>query len=240
MKRFALITGASGGMGRKAAHRLAEDGWNLYLHYNNNKEACLQLMKELKPYSIEVIPISADLESDEGVNQLIQGIFQLDAIVYASGTSHYGLFMDTTLKEMDDLIQIHIKSPMRLIQMCLPKLMKSEQSSIVVVSSIWGQTGAACEVLYSTVKGAQISFVKALSKEVAMNGMRINAIAPGAIDTNMMKSFTDEDIEQLKEEIPAGRLGKPEEVADAVSFLLSPRSSYITGQVLSINGGWYT
>jgi 3-oxoacyl-[acyl-carrier protein] reductase len=109
-----------------------------------------------------------------------------------------------------------------------------------VITSIWGQTGGSCEVAYSAAKGAQISFVKALSKEVALSGVRVNAIAPGAVKTGMMARFTSEELAAINEEIPMGRMGQPDEIADGVSYLLSEESSYITGQVLSINGGWYT
>ena len=118
--------------------------------------------------------------------------------------------------------------------------MKNEQSYVVLVSSIWGQTGASCEVIYSTAKGAQISFVKALSKEVAQSGVRINAVAPGAVNTQMMGIFSEDEKIALEEEIPMGRLAKPSEIAETIQFLLSEKASYITGQVLAVNGGWYT
>jgi 3-oxoacyl-[acyl-carrier protein] reductase len=121
----------------------------------------------------------------------------------------------------------------------LPKFLSKGFGNIIVITSIWGQTGAACEVAYSTVKGAQIAFVKSLSKEVALNGIRVNGIAPGAIKTPMMGGFTKEDIELIEDDIPMGRLGSPAEIAKGVLFLLSEESSYITGQILGINGGWY-
>ena len=111
---------------------------------------------------------------------------------------------------------------------------------IIVISSIWGETGAALEVAYSAVKGAQISFVKALGKELAMDGIRVNGVAPGAINTPMMGRFSEEDLRDLENEIPMGKLGTPDNVADVVSFLLSEKSSYITGQMISVNGGWHT
>jgi 3-oxoacyl-[acyl-carrier protein] reductase len=121
----------------------------------------------------------------------------------------------------------------------LPKLFSKGTGNIIVISSIWGQTGAACEVAYSAAKGAQIAFVKALSKEVALNGIRVNAIAPGAVETKMMDGFTEEEVERISFEVPMGRLGQTDEIAKCVAFLLSDDSSYITGQVLAVNGGWY-
>ncbi|TFI46874.1 SDR family oxidoreductase, partial [Diaphorobacter sp. DS2] len=122
----------------------------------------------------------------------------------------------------------------------LPKLLTKGGGNIIVVSSIWGQTGAACEVAYSAAKGAQIAFVKALSKEVALSGVRVNAIAPGAVETAMLKDFTEEELNAVKSEIPMGRLALPADIANAISFLLSEKASYITGQVMAVNGGWYT
>lgn len=140
---------------------------------------------------------------------------------------------------MDEMISLHVKSPMLLVQALLPKLFR-KKGSIVLMSSIWGQTGASCEVVYSAVKGAQLSFVKALSKEVALSGVRVNAVAPGAVSTNMLSDFSEEDIQEIKDDIPMGKLAHPDQIADAVEFLLSPKSAYITGQTLSVNGGWYT
>lgn len=240
MKKFALITGASGGIGAATARVMAKEGWNLYLHYNQNEQKIIHLMNELEQYGIEVIPICADLNLYSGCTYLIDSIFQLDAIVYSSGNAPFGLLSDLDDETMEEAIQLHVKSPLILIRNLLPNLMRNDQSQIVLISSVWGQTGAACEVIYSTVKGAQISFVKALSKEVASAGIRVNCVAPGAVKTGMLDRFSSEEIYQLEEEIPLGRLANPLEVAQTVSFLLSEKASYITGQVLAVNGGWYT
>ncbi|MGE8204014.1 elongation factor P 5-aminopentanone reductase [Heyndrickxia sp. NPDC080065] len=240
MKKFALITGASGGIGSATAIAMAKDGWNLYLHYNKNKAAMDRLIRKLENYKIEMIPIQADLSTDEGISKLLNNIFHIDAICYVSGISHYGLFVDTNEQVFESMWKVHVYAPMVIIKSLLPKLMKNTRSHIVLVSSIWGQTGASCEVVYSTAKGAQISFVKALSKEVARNGVRINAVAPGAVKTQMLDMFTAEDLQMLEEEIPMGRLARPDEIAETILFLLSEKASYISGQVLAVNGGWYT
>lgn len=240
MKKFALVTGASGGIGRAISIKLAEEGYSLYLHYYKNKEAVNRLLNELSQFDGEYIPIRADLSVPDGYHQLVSNIFSIDAIIHNSGMSHYGLLVDLEQKTAEELITTHVTSPLLITKELLPKLLTKKSGNVVVISSIWGQTGAACEVAYSMVKGAQISFVKALSKEVALNGIRVNGVAPGAIRTPMMTTFTEEDIANLNEEIPMGQLGKPENIADVVSFLLSENAAYITGQILSVNGGWYT
>ncbi|MCJ8006332.1 elongation factor P 5-aminopentanone reductase [Lederbergia wuyishanensis] len=240
MKKYALITGASGGIGAATAFKLAHEGWNLYLHYYRNETNILELIEKLKVFNIELIPICADLTTEEGIHQVCNSVLNLNAIVYSSGVAPYGLFTDLSEQTIDDMLQLHVKSPLIIVQKLLPKLMKYPESSIVLISSIWGQTGSACEVMYSTVKGAQISFMKAISKEIARSGTRVNCVAPGAVKTNMLNGFSEEELDVLESEIPIGRLAEPKEIADVISFLLSKDSSYITGQVIGVNGGWYT
>ncbi|MEH7073563.1 elongation factor P 5-aminopentanone reductase [Neobacillus drentensis] len=238
--KYALITGASGGIGQAIACNLAEKGYHLYLHYNKNKQSIRELLNKLKPFGGEYIPIQANLADPNGYQKVYSEVFSLDAIIHCGGQSQYGLLMDLQQKDAEALLNVHVLTPLMLTKELLPKLLGKGKGNIVMITSIWGQTGAACEVAYSTVKGAQIAFVKSLSKELAMNGVRVNAIAPGAIATPMMEGFTEEEKEQISGEIPMGRLGKPEEIASGVAFLLSDESSYMTGQVLAINGGWYT
>jgi 3-oxoacyl-[acyl-carrier protein] reductase len=239
MKKFILITGASGGIGKAIALRLAEEGYSLYLHYYRNERAIKDLLHQLKEYLGEYIPIQANLAVPDGYKKVAAEIFDIEGIIHNSGSSQYGLLVDLQDHEADELIALNVKTPLLLTKELLPKLIRKQKGNIVVISSIWGQTGAACEVAYSTVKGAQLAFVKALSKEVALNGIRVNAIAPGIIQTEMIKQFNENELEMIKAEIPAGKLGTPENIADGVSFLLSEKSTYMTGQVLAINGGWY-
>jgi 3-oxoacyl-[acyl-carrier protein] reductase len=240
MSQFVLITGASGGIGQAIALQLAKEGYNLYLHYHKNANIVMELLEELQNYQGEYIPIQGNLNEPTDYYKIAASIFALDAIVHCGGHSHHGLLTDINEVEIEAMLKVHVTAPLVLTKLLLPKLMINRKGSIIVISSIWGQTGGACEVAYSTVKGAQISFVKALSKELALNGIRVNAIAPGAIDTIMNSHFSEEDMSLITEEIPMGRLGRPEEVANGVSFLVSEKASYITGQVLAINGGWYT
>ncbi|MBT2642317.1 SDR family oxidoreductase [Bacillus sp. ISL-41] len=240
MKKFALVTGASGAIGKAISTKLAAEGYSLYLHFNKNEKGMEELVGQIQRFGGEYIPIQADLSSKTGYLDLAANIFSIDAIVHNAGNALYGLLEDLEEAKAEELIQIHLTSPMMLTKKLIPKLRQKERGSIVVVSSIWGQTGASYEVAYSAVKGAQIAFAKALSKELASSGIRVNAVAPGAIQTPMVKDFTQEEIKAITDDIPSGRLGKADEVADSVEFLLSDKSSYINGQVLAVNGGWLT
>jgi 3-oxoacyl-[acyl-carrier protein] reductase len=240
MRKYVLITGASGGIGQAVALKLAASGYNLYLHYNQNADLIRKLIDQLAQYNGEYIPIHADLSTSDGYKKIASEILSLDGIVHCGGNSQYGMLVDLELKELEDLMRIHVMNPIMLTKELLPKLTRKQTGSIVVITSIWGQTGGSCEVAYSAAKGAQISFVKALSKEVALSGIRVNAIAPGAVNTGMMGRFTNEETDEISAEIPMGRIGRPDEIAAGVCYLLSEESSYITGQVLAINGGWYT
>ncbi|PLS04715.1 elongation factor P 5-aminopentanone reductase [Neobacillus cucumis] len=240
MRKYVLLTGASGGIGQALALHLAAKGYHLYLHYNKNEQTIRELRNKLEPFGGEYIPVQADFTSPIGYKSILPHIFSLDALIHCGGKSHYGLLVDLKQDEAQELFNIHVLNPLMLTKELLPKFLTKRSGNIIVITSIWGQTGAACEVAYSAAKGAQIAFVKALSKEVALNGIRVNAIAPGAVDTPMMEGFTQEEIEQISFDIPMGRIAKPEEIASSAAFLLSEESSYMTGQVLSVNGGWYT
>ncbi|WP_144533485.1 elongation factor P 5-aminopentanone reductase [Bacillus pumilus] len=241
MIRWALITGASGGIGQAAAKRLAQEGCHMILHYHKNEQAAVKLAAELEEtYHIQTHVVQADLAKVGGADELFSRLsVSPDILVLNSGKSHVGLVTDTEKDVLASMVQLHVTSPYELTQHLLPAMIQKKAGHIVAVSSIWGETGASCEVLYSMVKGAQNAFIKGLAKELAPSGIRANAVSPGAVQTEMMKSFTQEDIDMLEEEIPLGRLASPEEIADVIWFLASKQSSYMTGQILSVNGGWY-
>ncbi|WP_226566352.1 elongation factor P 5-aminopentanone reductase [Bacillus stratosphericus] len=241
MSRWALITGASGGIGRAAAKKLAQEGCHLILHYHQNEQAAIRLSTYLEEtYEIETHVVQADLAKTSGAAELVSRLpLCPDILVLNSGKSHVGLVTDTKKEILASMVQLHVTSPYELTQSILPGMIQKKAGHIIAVSSIWGETGASCEVLYSMVKGAQNAFIKGLAKELAPSGIRANAVSPGAVHTNMMQNFTQENLAMLEEEIPLGRLATPEEIADVIWFLASKQSSYMTGQILSVNGGWY-
>ncbi|WP_339145865.1 MULTISPECIES: SDR family oxidoreductase [unclassified Sutcliffiella] len=237
MSGTALIIGASGDIGKEIAKTLLAEGYTTYLHYNRDKKTILELVEEYG--ADKITPIQSDLTEDMGVQLIKESVFStIDTIVYNAGFTYYGLMTDIDEKTKRKMVSLNITSLYSTVQAFLPEMLSNRNGKIVVISSIWGEVGASCEVLYSMTKGAQISFVKALAKEVALNGVRVNAIAPGAVSTKMLESFSEEEKKEISAEIPMGRLALPREVADSVSFLLSEKSSYITGQVLGVNGGW--
>ncbi|HHQ0082202.1 TPA: elongation factor P 5-aminopentanone reductase, partial [Listeria monocytogenes] len=172
------------------------------------------------------------------LTEIEKQVFQLDAFIHAAGHAHYSLFQDTTDTNIAELWNVHMFMPMRLIRTFMPKLMKSNQGRIIFISSIWGEVGASMEVAYSTVKGAQIAFCRALSQEVGLSGITVNAVTPGVVETKMMDQFSEEEKDNLRQEIPLNRFAQPEEIAETVAFLTSKKASYITGEVLRLNGGW--
>ncbi|MFT8391738.1 MAG: SDR family oxidoreductase [Sporolactobacillus sp.] len=242
MLRRILVTGASGGIGQAIARRLAASGFSLYLHYHTSRGQAMALCEQLAASypKQDFIALQADLSLPEGVSTLCrQLIFTVDGLVYNCGKSDLGLIQDVTPAVLDQAIQLQLKSPFQMIQKLLDPMIRAQFGRIVLMSSIWGLTGAAAETLYSMVKGGQISLVKALAKETASSGITVNAIAPGAVATSMLACYSKTELDDLAESIPIGRLAQPDEVAAAVQFLLSNDASYISGQVISVNGAWY-
>lgn len=241
MKKFALICGASGAIGEAICRSLAQDGWSLYLHYNANVEKIQALYAQLaKSYpQQEFIPVQADFSAETGAEQLAAQIFSLQAIIFANGHAYYGLLEDTSSADMNKLWHVHVQNPMRTTALLASKLRAHEVSYVLVIGSIWGDVGAAGEVVYSVVKGAQHSFVKAYAQEVAFNGIRVNAIAPGIIDTAMNAKLDATEREELESQIPLQAFGEARDIANMVAFYVSGKADYVTGQIIRVNGGWY-
>ncbi|WP_374019853.1 SDR family oxidoreductase [Paenibacillus thiaminolyticus] len=239
-----LITGASRGIGAAIAHRFASVGMKVIIHYLNSHEAANEVARTCLAYGGEAITIRADLRSAEQIDRMKSKLDELgftpDILVNNAGTAYYGLFTDVTEEEWEDCMNINLKGMFLCTQRFAPHMISQKYGRIINVSSVWGITGASCEVMYSTAKGGVNAFTKSLAKELAPSGVTVNAVAPGAVDTDMMKHLDTSERSALEEDIPAGRLGTPDEIASLVYFLALPESSYITGQVISPNGGWQT
>ncbi|MGX6970058.1 elongation factor P 5-aminopentanone reductase [Vagococcus bubulae] len=238
--KYVLVTGASGDIGEACVKQLAKKGYSVYCHYFRNEQKMKSLLSDLilQYPKQDFFALQADLSSPNSVEELIQNMFQLHAIVFAHGDTVYKLLSDTTPDEMTYLWLTHVYNPIRLCQLCQPKLTQHSHSQIVFISSVYGLIGSSMEVMYSTVKGAQIAFVKSYAKEVASMNLTVNAVAPGAVDTHMNALWSKEEKETLRSDIPLNRLAHPKEVASLVSYLLSSDASYMTGTTIPLTGGW--
>ncbi|WP_068672343.1 elongation factor P 5-aminopentanone reductase [Oceanobacillus sp. Castelsardo] len=238
MGKNALVIGASGDIGQAIAERLAEDGYQLILHYNKNSEAMMELRNKINDKGVLSV-IQADLSNEKQTNEFLnQLVFPVDIVVFASGKAEFRLFQEMSDELMEQMLKLHVKAPWKITRQVLPNMIKQHFGNIIFITSIWGNVGASYEVVYSSVKGAQNSFVKALAKEVGPSGISVNAISPGFIDTKMNWTLSEEEKAQVISEIPVNRAGLPSEIAHAVSFLLDEKSSYIQGEILNVNGGW--
>lgn len=238
---FCVVLGATGGIGQAICKKLADSGWSIYIHFNSNCEKAERLQEELsrRHPRLDFMTVQADFTEEDGAARLAEQTRQTRAVVVANGQEMYKLLSETTNEDMDALWKVHMQNPAAFIGKVSSQLRRFEKSYIVFIGSIWGSMGAAGEVMYSAVKGAQHAFVKAYAKEAAYSGIRVNAVAPGWIETRMNEEFTDEERQLVIDEIPLMATGTPSDVAGAVDFLLSGQADYMTGEIMKINGGWY-
>lgn len=241
MCRTVLVTGASGGIGGAIAWEFARQGDRVVLGSYNHQAQARALCDELAAEGFEATALAADLRSEQQVEQLFCQTEELygpvEVLVNNAGTAQQKMFCDITAAEWDDMFAIHVRGAFLCSQRSLPAMVKQRRGVILNMSSMWGQVGGSCEVHYSAAKAALIGMTKALAKELAPSGVRVNCIAPGAIDTPMLDELGDEAKQMLCEDIPLGRLGTAEEIAAAAVFLASDGAAYLTGQVLAPNGG---
>lgn len=238
MKGNVLIIGASGDIGSAIAVKLGKEGYQLILHYHQNRGKINNIREKLS-FDVILAEIQADLSQEQGIKSLITDIvFQVDHVIFASGNAYYGLFQSTPEETMDDMLSIHVKAPLLITKYLIPSMIQRRFGNIIVITSIWGTVGASNEVVYSTVKGAQNSFVKSLSKEVKPSGVSVNAISPGYIETKMNANLSDAEKELILQEIPVGRVGIPDDVAQLVFFLISQPFNSIRGEIIGIDGAW--
>ncbi len=242
--KVALITGASGGIGRATAKKFAEKGYFVIAHYNSNKKGVDTLIEELKSIGIEgtVFGVQADFSDSQSILNMCEEIKKsfkhVDVLVNNAGVGLYKMITETTDEEWQKLFDVNVKGTFKLTNCILPDMISRKQGKIINLSSIWGQSGASMEVCYSATKSAIIGYTKALAKEVAPSGINVNCVCPGVIETQMNARFSDSELKDLAEQTPLGRLGKVEEVAELIYFLGSERADFITGQVITADGGF--
>lgn len=242
MNKTVIITGAAKGIGRAIAKDFAYSGYNVCINYNTSEEKAKELCQELAKDGCSVIIYKADVTNRQEVDKMVDyviGTFgNIDVLINNAGISEYKLFTDITQEDMEKMVNVNILGVFNTTQSVLKKSMLSRKDGTIInISSIWGIVGASLEVAYSTTKAAIIGMSKALAKELAPSNITVNVVAPGAISTDMISSLSKEDLEVLKEEIPLGKIGNVEDVAASVKFLASYEARYITGQVISPNGG---
>lgn len=237
-----LITGASRGIGAACAVAFAKAGCDIAVNYCRSEEKANALVRELKAYGVHAFAVRADVADSEQVKRMFDAVRAewgtVDVLVNSAGIAHTGLLTDMTDDEWKRLIDTDLSGTFYCCREALKDMIRAHSGAIVNIASMWGEVGASCEAAYSAAKAGVIGLTKALAKEVGPSGIRVNAVSPGVIMTDMMAGYTDEDIAALKEETPLNSLGTPEDVADAVLFLASGKAMFITGQILSVNGGF--
>jgi len=240
MRKNVLITGASRGIGAAIATTFAQNGYNLALAARNS-EALDKLADCLSKTNVDIYHSSADFSDYKSATNYIQNAIKhlgnIDILINNAGISYEGLFQEMTIEDIDKVIKNNLYSVINTCHILTPYMIKEKCGTIINISSIWGEYGASCEVIYSASKGAINAFTKALAKELAPSNITVNAVAPGIIDTSMNDFLTKEQKQEIELEIPVGRMGTPIEVAKLV-YSLANQSPYITGQIITIDGGW--
>lgn len=236
-----LVTGSSRGIGKAIAIKFAEEGYNVVINGIKNEEKLLQVKSEIEQKNVSCMAYLGDMGSYDKAKELFLGIKErfghIDVLVNNAGISYIGLLTDMSPEDWNRLISSNLTSVFNCCSLAIPDMVKEKSGKIINISSVWGNVGASCEVAYSASKGGMNAFTKALAKELAPSNIQVNAIACGAIDTDMNRFLTDEELSELTNEIPSGRLGKAEEVAK-LAYQLAQDNSYLTGQIIGLDGGW--
>lgn len=240
-EKYGIVTGASRGIGRAIAEKMASEKVNLALCCEKNTDALNELAKELRRrYEVTVYTYQTDIGDPDSVKQMTDDILrhfsQVDYLVNNAGVSYVGLLTDMSVEQWNRLISVNLSGIFFMMKAILPSMIHQKSGSILNVSSMWGTSGASCEAAYSASKGGVNLLTNAMAKELAPSGIRVNAIAPGCVDTDMNAFFSEEEKKDLCEEIPIGRFAEPSEIAEAAWSLMN--LSYVTGQVLGADGGF--
>lgn len=238
-----IVTGGSRGIGKAIVYAFANAGYNVILNYNQSEQSAKNIVEDLKDCKGVVEMFKADVSCREQVDAMVEYVNKefggIDVVVNNAGISHVGLFDETTEEEFRRVMDVNLMGVFNVTQAALKECMLSKKDGVIInISSIWGISGASCEVAYSASKAGVIGLTKGLAKELAPSNITVNAIAPGAIATDMIyKEYTEQEITTIEKDIPMGRLGTPIEIANLALYLASDNARYITGQVISPNGG---
>ena len=240
MNKTAIVTGGSKGIGAAVVKILAQEGYNVILNYHKSEEVAKKMKEEFtgKGYNVEIF--KADVSKREEVKKLIEFTLNkyknIDVLVNNAGISQTKLFTDITDEDWSNMMATNLDSVFYTTQEAVKNMIHNKKGCIINISSIWGLVGSSCEVHYSVAKAGVDAMTKSLAKELGPSNIRVNSIAPGIIDTDMNKYLSDKEVVEIEDEIPLGKIGKPEDIARCVKWLVE--DEYTTGQVISINGGW--
>jgi 3-oxoacyl-[acyl-carrier protein] reductase len=240
--KTAIITGASKGIGQSIAELFANEGYNVLINFNKSEENALNLYNDLKNKGLSVRLFKADVSKRNEVNSMInfciEEFHSIDVLINNSGISQSKLFTDITDEDLDNMINVNLKSVFYCTQAVLKYMIPNKKGKIINISSIWGIVGASCEVHYSATKAGVLGLTKSLAKELGPSNIQVNSVAPGIIQTEMLAPYSEDELNVLKENTPLMRLGTPYDVANCVLFLASHHADFITGQIISPNGGF--
>ena len=232
MRKKALITGGAGGIGEAICRKMAEEGYFIFIGYSASEDKANRLAAEIDGEAIKI-----DVTKYDEIQAAAEKIGYAEVLVNNAGISEIELFTRISAENSRKIMETNLIGAMNCSRMFLSEMISEKRGCIINISSMWGQVGASCEVDYSASKAGMIGFTKALAKEVAPSGIRVNCVSPGFIMTEMNSRFSAEDLEAIREEIPLGIFGKPRHIADSVAFLASDSAEYITGQIIAVNGG---